>query len=345
MTRLRLGLGLALAAACSTGSTVEPAPAPQSVEVAPALATTAANSTTPLQAESADPIPIPIPIPIESFRTLPISRTTTPRTATATVDVEVRVDPEHAGVFEAVIDGHLVRDIAGPAGRRKLARWFNTTFARGLGFEAKPVGYRVLAGVEVDSEVLAEVLTFAAGPNLDGPVEVALRLAGSSTLTAIPIVLAERGVVPIAGPWGTWAAAVEEAFADEAVPLALGDAVPRSYAYRNELSPPKVEVKLGEVQAPIDRSRREIRRIAERHRRELQYCYLNAAWRDPELAGRWQATFTVNADGAPSEVVVDQAGDDEHLRPCLRSIVSRWRFPQHAAATPGVAIAFDLSQS
>ena len=343
MTRMRLGLALALAAACSTGSTVEPAPAPQSVEVAPALTTTAATSTTPLQAESADPIAIPI----ESFRTLPVSRRTTSRTATATVDVEVRVDPEHAGVFEAVIDGHLVRDIAGPAGRRKLARWFHTTFARGLGFEAKPVGYRVLAGVEVDSEVLAEVLTFAAGPNLDGPVEIALRLAGSSTLTAIPIVLAERGVVPIAGPWGTWAAAVEEAFADEAVPLALGDVVPRTYAYRNELSPPKVEVKLGEVHAPTDRSRREIRRIADRHRhrQEVQYCYLHAAWRDPELAGRWQATFTVDAHGAPSEVVVDQAGDDEHLRPCLRSIVSRWRFPQHAAATPGVAIAFDLSQS
>jgi len=72
-----------------------------------------------------------------------------------------------------------------------------------------------------------------------------------------------------------------------------------------------------------------IRRIVRAHINEVRHCYNQGLTRDPELAGRVIANFTISHEGHVAELpaITTSVGDVE-VDTCVASAIQRWRFPK-----------------
>jgi hypothetical protein len=347
MTMLRVVLGCAAAMLACT----EHGDPPPSALVSPPAAPTQVEA----RAEITPPAP---PVPRQwferddldpRFEALPPSRQATARTSMAKVLVEVSPHATRPDSARVVIDGEIVEDFRTPQGKRLLARWFDAKhLVPGIGMDTHASGFVVAAAVGVDTDVLVEILAFAAGRRLDGPVELALRRGGTRQITTIPIALGDTGEVPIAGAWGEWARALDDAWIASAnvepLVLSIGDAAGDAYDYRDRLPRIGAVTRIGAIEVGEGLRASTVRQIVQRHRNQVTSCFVQALMHRPVLAGTWTASMTVDREGRVTAPLV-QGTDDHGLFPaCLERALQRWTFPKPRQDV-AVTMTFDLSSA
>lgn len=82
-----------------------------------------------------------------------------------------------------------------------------------------------------------------------------------------------------------------------------------------------------EIEGTLDRGA--INKIVKQNSPAIQRCYLNALKANPQLKGRIEVTWMINADGrAESVQITEDTVKDGSVTSCIKSVVSRWRFPK-----------------
>jgi len=82
-----------------------------------------------------------------------------------------------------------------------------------------------------------------------------------------------------------------------------------------------------EIEGTLDRGA--INKIVKQNSPAIQRCYLNALKTNPQLKGRIEVTWMINADGrAESVQITEDTVKDGGVTSCIKSVVSRWRFPK-----------------
>ncbi|MEZ4381833.1 MAG: AgmX/PglI C-terminal domain-containing protein [Nannocystaceae bacterium] len=117
---------------------------------------------------------------------------------------------------------------------------------------------------------------------------------------------------------------------------------PFVFAPESDRPAPDVQSVELEVKGGLDRDI--IRRIVRAHINEIRHCYNLGLDRDPELAGRVVAEFTIGADGrvkAPA-TIAEGIGDAE-TETCVAEAVQRWIFPKTKDGEVSVTYPFVLS--
>lgn len=243
---------------------------------------------------------------------LPASRRSYGRRSSARNLVEIAAHPSRSDSARVVIDGHVFDDVREPATLRRLVRWMNALhFESPSGWELVPRGWVVAADASVDAAIVADVAALASGRRLEDPVDVALRMPGTTAITTQPVRIGEHGIAPGVGSWGEWAATIDAADAQQPVVLELPDA-DGMWELRNELPPATTTLRIDAV-APA-----RARESVARHRNELRACYLQAIMRDPDLAGTWSIAIADDRS-----VGVAPATDPFAL--CAARAARRWR--------------------
>ncbi|HWV38393.1 MAG TPA: AgmX/PglI C-terminal domain-containing protein, partial [Vulgatibacter sp.] len=77
-------------------------------------------------------------------------------------------------------------------------------------------------------------------------------------------------------------------------------------------------------------SKEVIAEIIRRHWNEIKYCYERELQKDPNLQGKVEIAFTIDATGSVSEAAASQdtVGGNGAVGRCMVQRVRRWKFPE-----------------
>lgn len=120
--------------------------------------------------------------------------------------------------------------------------------------------------------------------------------------------------------------------------LGRGFGSPRRFIERVRLVNPKVRAGM---------NRNDVRRIVRAHVNEVRYCYSKGLTRNPELAGRVNVKFTINANGKVTSSKVGKGSlEDNRVDTCVQRSIIRWKFPKPTGKTSvDVSMGFDMSRT
>ncbi|MBO6935543.1 MAG: TonB family protein [Deltaproteobacteria bacterium] len=96
---------------------------------------------------------------------------------------------------------------------------------------------------------------------------------------------------------------------------------------RQGRTPPSMSI--GQVEAIGTLSKEAIRRVINRHRNEVKFCYEQALQSRPDLAGRVTMRFMIAPSGAVQVAGVQSSSlGNQGVESCVTTAVRRWSFPQ-----------------
>lgn len=89
-----------------------------------------------------------------------------------------------------------------------------------------------------------------------------------------------------------------------------------------------------------------IRRVIRQHLGEVKQCYEDQLKKDPSLAGRVMARFTIGADGKVTESGIEETSlKSPACEKCIADAVRGWEFPKPRGGKVVVSYPFVLAAS
>jgi hypothetical protein len=257
---------------------------------------------------------------------LPVSRRAGGRPTSAKNRMQVLVLSGRPDSATVVLPDAVIEDMRDEAARRRMVWWMARRQMDPIDdWESEPRGWAIAAEGGVSASIVAELIGWASGTQFEDPVEVLLRTAGTSSIIAVPVTLAEEGLAPTGGSWGEWAHEIDAAPDDTPVPLALDD-LDDQWRFRESLVEYRPVVSIDRIEPE------NARRLVMRHLEQMQLCQFSAWSENPDAVG----TFTLVLERSRrGRVIAASSRHDPRLAPaakCVAKFADGWRVPAGTGA-------------